>query len=361
MLPYWILFFTFALGVVESRRSRAAFTPSGQIVWLTPPSPLLIVAAIVPIVMIGFRYEVGADWEPYEDIYTTIGYLNLGQAMSFTDPGYGLINWLSQGAGAEIWLVNLTCGLIFTIGLIRFANTQPNPWLAILVAIPYLVIGVAMGYSRQAVAIGLGMIGLAALARGSTLRFVLWILAAALFHRTAIILLGIVGVSYSRSKLQAILFSGLAAIAGYFLLIRQVVEQYTVGYVENVYEAQGAGIRLAMNVVPAVLFLLFRKRFSRNQTELGVWTNFSIIALAFVSAYFFIQSSVIVDRLALYVIPLQLFVLSRVPYAFGTQGSANGLLLLAVVVYSATVQFVWLNFANHAQYWLPYQIYPLLE
>jgi hypothetical protein len=359
MLPYWLLFILFAGGVIQSRRSRATLTQSGQLVLSMPPSPLLIACAILPIAMIGFRYQVGADWVPYELIYSTIGYLSFSQALNYTDPGYGFINWLAHAMGAEIWLVNLTCGVIFTVGLVRFANAQPNPWLAVVVAIPYLVIGVAMGYSRQAVAIGLAMIGLTALAKGSAIRFVLWVLAAALFHRTAIIVLAIVGVAYSRNKLQALLLSAVAAAAAYFLLVRQVVEQYTVGYVENVYEAQGAGIRLAMNVVPAIVFLLYRRRFSLNSTELAVWTNFSVVALAFVVGYFAVASSVIIDRLALYVIPLQLFVLSRVPYAFGQRGSANGTLLIVIVLYCAVVQFVWLNFANHAQYWLPYQFYPL--
>jgi hypothetical protein len=144
-------------------------------------------------------------------------------------------------------------------------------------------------------------------------------------------------------------------------LVRQVIEQYSAGYVENVYEAQGAGIRLAMNVIPAVIFLAARKRFSQNRTDVAIWTNFSIVGLLFAAAYFAISSSVIVDRLALYVIPLQLFVLSRLPYAFGRNGAPSGILTIAVIAYSAAVQFVWLNFANHADYWLPYKIFPIFD
>jgi hypothetical protein len=31
-----------------------------------------------------------------------------------------------------------------------------------------------------------------------------------------------------------------------------------------------------------------------------------------------------------------------------------------VVAYCALVEFVWLNFANHAKFWIPYQVYPLI-
>ena len=32
---------------------------------------------------------------------------------------------------------------------------------------------------------------------------------------------------------------------------------------------------------------------------------------------------------------------------------------LIVVLYSLAIEFVWLNFATHARYWIPYQVYPL--
>jgi|GEM_PF-5594608 len=68
----------------------------------------------------------------------------------------------------------------------------------------------------------------------------------------------------------------------------------------------------------------------------------------------FLPSSTVVDRLALYILPLQLGILSRLP---GTViGPALG--WGVVVVYSFLVQFVWLNYAAHANYWVPYQFYP---
>jgi hypothetical protein len=33
------------------------------------------------------------------------------------------------------------------------------------------------------------------------------------------------------------------------------------------------------------------------------------------------------------------------------------LLTIGVIAYSATVQFVWLTAATHADYWLPYKIW----
>jgi hypothetical protein len=58
---------------------------------------------------------------------------------------------------------------------VSFCRTQPRPWLALTLAFPYLVVVVAMGYTRQGVAIGLEMLALLALERDRLLPFLGWI------------------------------------------------------------------------------------------------------------------------------------------------------------------------------------------
>ena len=66
-------------------------------------------------------------------------------------------------------------------------------------------------------------------------------------------------------------------------------------------------------------------------------------------------STTAVDRVALYVLPIQIAVLSRVPGGLLSEFTGK----LAVIGYSLAVQFVWLNFAAHADYWVPYRFFPL--
>jgi hypothetical protein len=113
-----------------------------------------------------------------------------------------------------------------------------------------------------------------------------------------------------------------------------------------------------MNAVPAALFLSFRNRFQLSLKQLNFWTWVSWSALLLVVILQVSPSSTAVDRLALYWIPLQLFVLSRVPNAFGKQSGKNTVWVYTVIGYSATVHFVWLFFADTAFAWLPYKFYP---
>ena len=364
MLPYWLLFIVFAFGAMITASPNwlapGRHDTNGTVISeiRQPPRPLLAAAAFAGALMIGFRFMVGADWDAYEKIYDYISDRGFGDALARTDPGYGALNWLAAKLGAGIWAVNLTCGWLFMMGLRRFAMSQPLPWLVFVVAVPYLVIGVGMGYSRQAVAIGFAMGGMAALFRGSFFRFAVWILFASLFHSTALILLVLMGISYSRNRFATLSMTVLFCFVAYYF-VNVDVDRFQRSYVDRVYAAEGAGVRLGMNALPAVLFLSFSHRFQLAETERRVWRNLALLSLILLGLWVMIESTVALDRMALYVIPLQLFVLARLPIAFGKSGQPDISLLVMIVIYSALVQLVWLNFANHAQYWVPYRVYPL--
>ena len=120
----------------------------------------------------------------------------------------------------------------------------------------------------------------------------------------------------------------------------------------------GAAIRLAMNALPATLFLLFRNRFDLSPAQRGFWTLMALAALGFLVLLQVVPSSTAIDRVALYWIPLQLFVWSRIPDVLWRLGGSKMRWTITVVAYSAVVHFVWLNYADHAHYWLPYQFFP---
>jgi hypothetical protein len=346
MLPYWILFAVPAFAAT-AERSRPRDGSS-----LTPGWALF---GLLLTLFIGLRYEVGGDWGSYLDYLERARYMSFSDAWTSSDPGYVLLNWLVAQLGLDVWAVNLVCGAIFAAGLIVFARDQPRPWLSLVVAIPYLVIVVGMGYTRQGVAIGLAMLGLAALSHGSIRNFVVWVALAATFHKTAVAIVPIAILAGTERRLWTVIWVGASALILYMLFLSESVDKLMLNYVEAEYESQGATIRVMMNAVPAVVFLLYRKRLVRDRRELKLWTYFSLLALGFIPLLVVSSSSTAVDRMGLYLIPIQLLVFSRVPDIAGRNNAK--LLTTAVLLYSATIQFVWLNFASHAFAWLPYQLY----
>jgi hypothetical protein len=308
--------------------------------------------------LIGLRDQVGGDWGNYLPYLDSVAGLPLAEVLERTEPGYALLNWLATRWGGGVYLVNSLCGLIFSVGLLRFCRAQPRPWLALTLAFPYLIAVVAMGYSRQGVAIGFELLALVALERGRLLRFLAWLALAATFHRTALVLLILPAASLSPSlrfpKLLRLLLVIAAGFGLYSALLADDLQYYQSGYIDAGYQSQGALIRVALCLLPALLFLLKRRRFQLEPEAQRLWTLISLMAVAAAIGLATVASSTAVDRLALYLIPLQLFVGSRIPDArlFGI-GPATWSVLL--VLFSLAVLLVWLLFATHAQYWLPYR------
>ena len=342
MLIYWILFIGFAAGALIERPTRF--------------DPILWIGGLLMALIIGLRFHVGADWIPYAEMFTYSGRISFAHAASLSDPAYFVLNWGVHRIGGQFWMVNTICGLIFVFGLIRFARTQERPWLTIVVAVPYLVVVVAMGYTRQSVAIGVILAGLASyLNDRSVMKLAIYFFVASLFHKTALVAFPLICVGTSRNMLIGVATVTAVTYLMYNKFLSTHVDLLIRNYIDVAYSSQGAGIRIGITVVAATLFFANRTNLGFNDTERAVWRNFSVASFVLLAMLWIVPSSTAVDRLALFVIPLQLAVLPRAWK--GRMTAAVG--VITVTVYSAAVLFAWLNFAVHAKYWLPYQIYPL--
>ena len=356
MILYWFLLLVPTLGAV-----LAAFNLGP---WSNKKAPSITSShalglyAILLVVVVGFRHEVGGDWFRYLKTLNPALEQNWFEGMmSSGDPAYGLLTWLAANFGGGLYLVNLVCASAFVAGLLAFARNSPQPWLTMCVAVPYLVIVVAMGYTRQGVAIGLAMASIVALNQGKLYKFAVWLILAALFHKSALILMPL-AVFSRRGNWVALLGVLMLGALMFVLLLAEHVDRLVAGYITDDYESSGAGIRVAMNALPAALFLMFRNRFDLTSAQRSFWIWMSLGALALIVLLEVSPSSTAVDRVALYWIPLQLFVWSRLPQAMGQRAGTQRQWISLVLAYAFAVQFVWLFYADNSASWLPYQFYP---
>jgi hypothetical protein len=355
MWPYWLLYIlpAFAATLERSTMSdpRRAVPTRWPIGW--------VAVTFLVAVMVGYRFEVGGDWFNYIDMLDLVAGSDLTQVLTSTEPGYRLLNWISLQMGWDIVAVNAMGAAIFALGLAAFCRDLQRPWLALTVAIPYLVIVVGMGYSRQGIALSLAMLGLAALRRRSTWKFVFWVVLGATFHRTAVLLLPIGALIQTRQRFLQVLWIGIASVGAYVLILSDQTEYLYVNYVEAEYQSEGALVRLLMNAVPAVILFARWKRF-KSMADAPLWAGFALLSLALlVVVILFSTASTAVDRIGLYMLPLQLVVFSALPDLLSKREESRRHLAAAIVLYYAVVLMVWLTFATHSIYWIPYRFYPL--
>jgi hypothetical protein len=357
MTTYWILFFISASFALMAQKRVPML---GENLYSTKLYSEWIFFIFILTLLIGFRFEVGGDWYIYQEHLDEAIDSSLSDALTrYGDPGYYFLNWISGQLGFGVYGINLICGLIFSIGLSVFCRSLPRPWLALTVAIPYLFLVVALGYSRQGVAIGFGMLSLVAFGRKEMRRYIFWVFCAAAFHKSAVLLLPIALIARTKNKLLTVLGFLILGIGGFFLYLDQYIDSLYQSYITGQSQSSGAFIRLAMNAVPAAIYLTFSHRFRFSQNEKEIWKWFSILSLVMIGLFFLTSASTALDRIALYMIPLQLVIFSRLPDVFGNDSFSKTVIFTGVLFYYAFVMFIWLNFAYHSYMWKPYKFFPI--
>lgn len=344
MFVYWTLFVILAVGALlnhEERGHRSALM-------------FIALASIPTMLMIGLRWRIGPDWPGYVDIYTYTKLYSLGQAASHSDPGFYLLVWVIHQLQEPFWILNLICGIVFVAGLTAFSRRQPNPWLAFLVAFPYLVIVVAMSGDRQSMALGFMFFALNAFERQRLVLFIMLSLVAASFHGSVLLIVPICLLSYARNGLQRVLLLLLTAWLGYHFF-KDAFDIYARRYGAGNVQSTGVVYRLAMNSMAALILLVFGRRFDLEKHQATLWRNISLSTLALVLLLAVFPSSTAIDRFLLYLFPLQFVVLSRVPKVFTADRQAAGQVTLLVIAYAALVQVIFLTLGKYATYYVPYR------
>ena len=342
MSAYWFTFIVPMLAILSPvKLDRNA---QGVMLW--------IFGAIL-ILLIGFRYEVGGDWDRYLFVYDYIfregGLIENSAIEEF---GYELVYWLSVEYFDGIYTTNFIEAIIFVTGLIYFCRAMPMPWVALLASIPFLVTIVSMAYTRQAFAVGFLLMALVQLSDGKTMNFLFLIMLGTLFHNSLIIM-AMVGFFYNSDKN---LFKYLLILSGFILvsvtLLFAAFENLIYIYFGTQYfHSEGAIMRALMSALSGVILLMFRGKFKETYSDYRLWLIFSIGAiLLFITAFFF---STFADRIAIYFLPLQLVVFSRFPILISSTLNRTLFIVGFIMIYASSL-FVWLNFGKHAFLWIPY-------
>lgn len=338
MITYFLMFLIPAFMAINNKASKS------NISWLFLGTFFSI--------LIGLRFEVGGDWISYLNHFSVIKYHTYEKILLDQDPGYFLINRLMYDFDLGIGGVNFICAAIFMYGLIKFAKQEANPWMVITVAVPYAITVVAMGYTRQAVALGFILWAFVYLRQNKMLAFFILIVLATTFHKSAVLIIGLGIFANGGGKFLKIIAIGFVGFGAWSAFLSQYQDSLITNYVDAQMESSGAFIRTFMNLVPATLLIAYRKRWKELYDDYTFWL---IIALLSIFTFAIVGfASTAFDRIALYFIPIQLALFSRLAILASHQFSIT-MVNLGIVVYYSLVLFVWLNFAKTAFAWLPYQ------
>lgn len=310
------------------------------------------------IFFLGFRYEVGGDWGIYKMNFHNTGvdfdfsYFNLR-----SDYLFEFLSWQLYFLGFNFNVLNLVCSIIFVYAITSFCTLQKEPWLALVIAIPYLIFVVSIGYVRQGTAIAFVILAYINIINKHQFKFIFYITIAVLFHKSSILV--VAPLLFLDKKLISIknIFLLIIFLSFLFLFegeIRYLIKSYLgEGRFTKYYDpSSGVYVRSLMNVIPAVICIFYGKYLSDNYIEKRLFFIFSLLSI--VSIFFAFHYPTFVDRILLYISVIQIYVFSRLFLLF-----RNNLYIfltnIFVIIYYLIVLFVWLNFATYSKWWIPYQ------
>lgn len=357
MIPYYAIYFLLAFAAAFEAPNRFTHVKKNRNI-----SFLGLLFLILCSFFIGSRLYVGADYNLY-----SLNFDNLSQD-TFADILFTLSRYVSHDIGYEVVsmvaaefnlgfpAVTLACGTLFAMGLVKFCFSLPRPWLALAVAYPYLIVVVGMGYMRQGVALAFLMWALPYLLERKRLKFMFFIFLGCLFHKTLVLFFSLPFLVFSEGRLKLILLFIIFFPILYIAIIAETISSLQHNYLAQNQQSAGALVRLLLSTTGAALFFLFVAPKLENINEIRLWSWFSIFSILAFLSYFIVSSSTAVDRIALYLLPLQIYLFSKLPdYLDDSNNQDNFLWVLFVLIVFLLVLFVWMTYGAHSMYWLPYQ------
>lgn len=301
-----------------------------------------------------FRFQVGCDWSSYYSQYLRSEHLDWSSIVQNREPIWWAVLKGMQTFGLNWLLVNVFSSALFFVGVHVLARRQPDPLGFLVLLFPIMIINLPMSGIRQGAAMGMLCIAFSGFIDRRPVWFSFWVVVGAGFHASAalfLLLLPLVTGQYTKARL---LISGILALPGAYLFSTSEVTQLAVDrYFDTGVEAFGAVFRVGFLSLSALYFLLFLK----EKWKLAFPKDFPIVHLgAFAMLLLFpvVQaSSVIGDRFAYYLFPIQAIIFARLPYLNFRYLKA----LHSVLPYLGSLIFfiAWSQLSRHFQHcYIPY-------
>lgn len=349
MTIYWLLFaFPALMALAYPVASRPSSRDAAQVL-------ALAAFVIFYTLLAGLRHEIGGDWGNYQEIYDDIATDSLSYALALVDPLYGLLNWLTAQAGLTMYFVNGVCAFVLVLGVVRIAGSFRDPWLAVTMAVPYLLIVVGLGYIRQGAAIGMLLMAITAFERGKVLRTIVYLLMGVGFHTTAVMVFPLFALTLARRNRTLAVLLALVSVFAYFAFVVPRFDKFQAGYIEGELDSTGALARILMSFVPSLLLLLRFGQFGTSPRVRSIWWSAAVANVVALVALGLSPSSTAVDRAGLYFSIAQIAVFGEFRNLMPLALRTTSLVRLALIGVAASVQVVWLVFATNSVDWVPYQ------
>lgn len=254
---------------------------------------LVISACVMLFLYAALRaHNLQPDIPVYVDYYNTYSKFSLERILSFfnseqKDPFYYVFSWFFSRVFPDVqwWLAFVALVYLISVGILIYKESEA-PLLSFLAFLTLEYFEFSLSGLRQALALSFTMLSFFSIKKKKWIVFVLLVLLASLFHRSALIFLIVYPIAHSRvGKLHLVV----AIIVGIMFLvgedyIRDFMRKYlTDGQYEG-YVDRTVGLSFSGFIIQGAIFIfcfLYYPAVSRKYESANVLYNMVFIGLLF--------------------------------------------------------------------------------
>lgn len=315
------------------------------------------------IFFIGFRSNIGGDYQEYNDLSDQLNSISLFQSIKYYDkPLFTLLIKSTNLIFSEstIYTYNFVFGLIFSVLLHKFCNEQKNYFFCMFLSFPIITVLMGMGFVAQGLSLVIAWQILINFNNKSLKNIIVTIFIAFLFHTSAIIFCLLLIPKIIEKKKLNLNYIKIIIITFILFIITSfyyVVENYN-AYLSYESISRGFQVRLLYFSIFYFLFLYFMKFFQNNNFEYISLFKFCFPLIVFTALINFIflsnNFSVILDRLLLYFFFIPIIVSERLIY-YLKNNSVKVFISLSLYFVNNFYFIIWSNASIYSKYWIPYK------
>ena len=302
----------------------------------------------------GSRVEIGGDWGTYLKNYYILGEnFNFNDFNIRSDWGFETISYIFFINRQPIFFFNLLISFFNFFCLYLFLRNKDYKWIFLIISVPFFVIVLQIGFIRQSVAISFLLLAMLAIKKNYYFAFILCMIFGLMFHKSSLLIFLIMILCID--KLLNVIFKYF--IFFIFLGIIIYLSRGDFGNLLSNYfinistDSKGALIRLLLVLFPSIIFIFYYNKFNFTKFEKKFFLILSSLTFVLLPLVFYY--STLVDRLLIYYLPFQLIIYSSMS-VIAKQENIKKLINISIISLFTLYLFVWLNFSNSSNRWIPY-------
>jgi transmembrane protein EpsG len=323
----------------------------------------MMLSMMFPIITAGIRYNVGVDFNSYVDIYYNIVKSNFLQNIKTGEFGYLLLNKASE------YIFNGPQGVflfssIITIGFLYAALHDHEDKIAFPLALFLYFTKIypfSLNVMRQSIAISIILYSYKYIVSKNFKKFLLFVIIAALFHTSAIVVIPFYFISGEKRK-KRLFLKVMSALSCIFVVINvdvilekfakiNVVSKYSV-YADTVNNNHISISSLLSQIIILVLVGIFWKKLIKKdqRVELYIWLYIFgfILALAETKIQYAGRIGMYFNILAIILIPYLLSIIKN--------KVIRNCFNIAIIVYGSAL-FIFGNYFNNVHLIMPFKFF----